>query len=160
MRKRYFTEEERKAGYKELKKKWNEARHTPNGRARYLVDNYKHQDKIYNRGECTLTPEWIFENILFKPCSYCGKTGWKFIGCNRLDNSKPHTIDNVEPCCMKCNVELIHPKKRFDQIIPETGEVIKTWESTMDARRAGFTHVTEVCNGKRKQDKGYIFRFF
>ena len=160
MKRIYFTEEEKKEAKRKSQNKWNEARHTPIGRARYLIDNYKYQDKIYNRGKGNLTVEWLLENILFKPCSHCGKTGWEIIACNRLDNSKPHTTDNVEPCCLECNVEQIHPKRRFDQIIPETGEVVRTWESTMDARRAGFTHVTDVCNGKRKQEKGYIFKFY
>lgn len=26
--------------------------------------------------------------------------------CNRIDNSKPHTKDNVEPCCKSCNSRL------------------------------------------------------
>ena len=46
---------------------------------------------------------WIVENIYTKPCPHCGETDWHNLGCNRLDNSKPHTIDNVEPCCFHCN---------------------------------------------------------
>ena len=76
------------------------------GRANNLLNNYKASDKKYNRGESDLTAKWIVENIFTKPCAHCGKTGWKIIGCNRLDNTKPHTMDNVEPCCFECNIKL------------------------------------------------------
>ena len=113
---------------KKALKKWkeehpdyqNEYRNTPIGRACYLVDNYKQNDKKYNRGECTLTPEWIVENIFSKPCHYCGETDWLKMGCDRIDNSKPHTPDNVVPCCDKCN------RKRgtmsYDEFIKKLGE--------------------------------------
>ena len=152
MKKIYFTEEERKAAR-------NKRRNTPSGRAKWLVDDYKHQDKVYNRGEGDLDYQWLLVNILLKPCTHCGKTGWDIIGCNRLDNTKPHSKDNVEPCCAECNVELEHPKKQLDQIDMKTGEVVRTWNSTMDARRGGFIHASCVCLGKRKQDKGYLFKF-
>lgn len=160
MKKKYLTEEERKAAKKQSQHKWNKLyRSKPAGRARYLVDNYKQQDKLNNVGECDLTVQWVVDNILFKPCAHCGKTGWEVIGCNRLDNTKPHSKDNVEPCCAECNVELEHPKKQLDQIDINTGEVVCTWNSTMDARRGGFIHASCVCLGKRKQDKGYIFKY-
>lgn len=79
---------------------------TPMGRASHLCSHYRYQDKIHNRGEGDLTAKWVLENILSKPCAHCGKTGWDVIGCNRLDNSKPHTMNNVEPCCFDCNRKL------------------------------------------------------
>ena len=79
------------------------------GRASMLLSTYNKEDKKYDRGHGDLTAHWIVENIFSKPCAHCGKTGWKTIGCNRLDNSKPHTKDNVEPCCKHCN--FIQPKK-------------------------------------------------
>ena len=79
---------------------------TPMGRASYLTASYISEDRKYNRGECTLTAKWIVNNIFSKPCVYCGETDWHKLGCNRLDNSKPHTEDNVEPCCGNCNLLL------------------------------------------------------
>lgn len=79
---------------------------TPKGRAVYLLNRYKSSDKEHNRGESDLTSQWIVDNIFTKSCVHCGETDWTKIGCNRLDNSKPHTIDNVEPCCGKCNRKL------------------------------------------------------
>lgn len=76
---------------------------TKNGRANKLITAYKISDKKYNRGECTLTTEWIVDNIFSKPCHYCGETDWTKIGCDRIDNSKPHIPDNCVPCCKRCN---------------------------------------------------------
>ncbi len=78
-------------------------RKTPKGRASNLAGSYKQEDKKYGRGECTLTADWIVENIFSQPCHYCGKNGWKELGCDRIDNSLPHTPDNVVPCCCECN---------------------------------------------------------
>lgn len=81
-----------------------EYKNTPMGRALKLVAAYKTSDDIANRGECTLTAKWIVENIFSKPCAHCGLLDWHKVGCNRLDNAKPHTPDNVEPCCFMCNL--------------------------------------------------------
>ena len=78
-------------------------RKTPKGRAAMLVNDYKKEDKKYNRGECTLTADWIVENIFSQPCNYCGETDWHELGCDRIDNNLPHTPDNVVPCCYRCN---------------------------------------------------------
>ena len=51
----------------------------------------------------TITAEWFVQNIMYKPCAHCGLRQVGAIGVNRLDNTKGHTIDNVEPCCLKCN---------------------------------------------------------
>lgn len=37
------------------------------------------------------------------------------------------------------------------------GEFVKEWESGKECRRNGFMHVRECCQGKRKQDKGYLW---
>lgn len=79
---------------------------TQMGRASYLRSAYISEDKKYNRGECDLTAQWIVDNIFTKSCVHCGESDWHMLGCNRLDNSKPHTMDNVEPCCWKCNLSL------------------------------------------------------
>jgi hypothetical protein len=95
---------------KEKRSKWQaQYNATKNGRAHKLVTGYKYADKRYGRGECTLTAQWIVDNIFSKPCVHCGETDWHKLGCNRLDNTKPHTEDNVEPCCSRCNIRL--PRK-------------------------------------------------
>ena len=130
------------------------------GRASYLVSDYKQYDKICGRPEGDLTAQWVAENILTKPCAHCGKTDWHKIGCNRLDNSKPHTMDNVEPCCWKCNTELardIQGKNVYQYTLD--GELVKVWKTTGECVRNGFTGVAACCRGVRKSHKGYLWSY-
>lgn len=94
---------------------------TKNGRAVNLCSNYRYSDKKYNRGECTLTPEWIIENIFSgQKCHYCGEDDWTKLGCDRIDNSKPHIPDNVVCCCLNCNNK--RQKKSFEKFANKNGE--------------------------------------
>lgn len=55
------------------------------------------------------------KNIILQPCHYCGeektncvitkhcKEGFYYNGIDRMDNSKGYYLDNVVPCCSKCN---------------------------------------------------------
>lgn len=174
MRKKYFTEEERQAAKIERGRRWYqknkekiveqkaEYQSTPKGRAVNLVGTYRRADKDANRGECTITAEWIVEHIFTQPCAHCGKAGWKIIGCNRLDDSLPHTPDNVEPCCWECNTKLeIESQKKVVYQYTKDGKLVKVWESTMECGRNGFNHchVSSCCNGKRKTHKGCIWSY-
>lgn len=94
---------------------------TPFGRASNLVGTYKQNDERYNRGECTLTPEWIVEHIFNEPCHYCGKPDWHELGCDRIDNSLPHTPDNVVPCCWECNIK--KQKTPYDEYMRLIGKI-------------------------------------
>lgn len=76
---------------------------TKQGRAAYLVSGYRCMDKNRGLGETTITQKWILENILNSKCVYCGNTDWKELGCDRIDNTLPHTPDNVVCACFKCN---------------------------------------------------------
>lgn len=169
----YKDEKERaKANYlknKEKQKKYlKEYYKTPKWRSIYLVMSYRQMDKKHNRGEGDLTPKWVYDNILFKSCVHCGISGWKIIGCNRLDNSKPHTMDNVEPCCKECNDKLAaidnNFKKRSKTVYQYTlnGELVGVWESTMEIeRQLGFCHskISACCLGKGKTYKGYKWSY-
>lgn len=76
---------------------------TKRGRAAYLVSGYRCMDKNRGLGETTLTQKWIMENIFTSKCVYCGNDDWKELGCDRIDNTKPHTPDNVVCSCFNCN---------------------------------------------------------
>lgn len=93
----------------EIKKKNNEYQKRKikgcYGRAYLLSKNYEQMDKNANRGECTITPDWIIGNIFTSKCYWCGETDWRQLGCDRIDNTKSHTPDNVICSCSKCNVE-------------------------------------------------------
>lgn len=75
------------------------------GRASNICSSYSQMDKIGGIGECNLTKEWIVNNIFPYKCPKCGEDDWRKMGCDRIDNDKPHTTDNVIPCCGKCNKE-------------------------------------------------------
>lgn len=138
------------------KEKIKKYRCTPNGRAAYLLGTYNRSDKLSNRGKGDLTVQWIVENIFSKPCAHCGKTGWKVIGCNRLDNTKPHSKDNVEPCCRSCNAKeqgkdiSCERSIKVDQIDQTSGEVVNMWQSAQEAARQlrlSQAHISKCCNG-------------
>ncbi len=137
------------------------------GRAVNLIQNYKRMDK--ERGfdkSIDFDYKWIVENIFSKSCPYCGRSGWQIMGCNRIDNSKPHTKDNVEPCCDICNKRLgsqitkdLQSKLLYQYTLD--GELVKIWNSTNECGRNGFNqgHIVECCNGKRKTHKGYKWSY-
>lgn len=93
------------ANREQMKEYQKQYRKTQMGRASKLLSGYNQKDKIYNRGKGDLTAQWIVENIFTKPCRYCGKEGWDVIGCDRIYNDKPHSKDNVIPCCEECNTK-------------------------------------------------------
>lgn len=121
--KEYFNEyyQKNKEYFKEhFSERYKTVYKTPIGRAVYLVNRHKQSDKESNKGECTLTAKWIVDNIFSgQKCIFCGESDWHKLGCDRIDNSKPHTPDNVNPCCEECN------KKRGTMDFEEFYKVIK-----------------------------------
>lgn len=66
-----------------------------------MLSAYRCKDK--KKGRATdLTVEFLLHNIISQPCSYCGDT--QNVGCDRKDNTKGHTQDNVIPACYTCNI--------------------------------------------------------
>ena len=139
------------------------------GRATNLVGCYNAYDKKYSKGEGDLTAQWVVDNILSKPCSHCGETDWKKIGCNRLDNSKPHTMDNVEPCCRSCNLKLAGKEKQTTLAkkvyqYTKDGKLIKIWNSLIQINRElgyNMSNISRCCRLEkyRKTYKGYRWFF-
>lgn len=147
-RRKYLTEMERQKAH----------------RATMLLCEYNRADKRRNRGKGDLTTQWIVDNIFSKPCAHCGKTGWEVIGCNRLDNSKPHTKDNVEPCCSKCNNDLSiesHKKQIYQYTLD--GELVRIWatikEAAKNINKVYDSGIVNCCKGKIKTAGGYIFSY-
>ena len=165
-RKSYLKNKEKRLEYARQrlaeKVEYNKQRRkTQIGRASYLLAAYNKEDEKYGRGKGDLTPQWIVENIFSKQCAHCDETDWHKLGCNRLDNSKPHTMDNVEPCCHKCNLELVgFGAKKVYQYTLE-GELVKVWDSVTSCEKEGFHkgHVSNCCLGKQKKHKGYIWSY-
>jgi 5-methylcytosine-specific restriction endonuclease McrA len=53
-----------------------------------------------------------FNNVINGECSYCGEEQAGTI--DRINSSKGYTIDNITPCCSKCNImKYTHSVKDF-----------------------------------------------
>lgn len=103
-RRRFYNNHKDEEEFKtKMKRGAAKYRSSKKGRAASLLNSYRQKDELRNRGECTLTVDWIIQNIFSKPCHYCGKTDWHELGCDRIDNSLPHVPENVVPCCWDCN---------------------------------------------------------
>lgn len=76
---------------------------TQEGRAKSMLGSYKRVDKESGTGVCTLTQRWILDNIYTSTCTYCGESDWTRLGCDRVDNTLPHTPENCICACMNCN---------------------------------------------------------
>lgn len=67
-----------------------------------MISSYKCKDKKLGFEKCCdIDIDWMIDNIITKPCIYCGDT--HRVGCDRIDNDKGHTKNNVVPCCYDCN---------------------------------------------------------
>jgi len=72
-------------------------------RASCLLSAYKYDDIKHGREGFNLTQQFILEHIFNHSCIYCGETDWHKLGCDRIDNTKGHTTDNVVCSCWDCN---------------------------------------------------------
>lgn len=70
-------------------------------KASKMISSYKNKDAKNGVSMCDIGIDWMIKNILSQKCVYCGDD--QRIGCDRIDNSKGHTKDNVVPCCIECN---------------------------------------------------------
>lgn len=106
----------------EIRVRQSEYRSSKKGRANSLVRAYKAADKKYNRGECTLTDDWIVDNVFNgQCCHYCGESDWTKLGVDRKDSSLPHTPDNCVPCCSACNKK--KARYSYDEFMRQIGRI-------------------------------------
>ena len=70
------------------------------GKGRFVVAKAQ---AIHLGREWTVSKE-DFEEFVTKPCDYCGESlPESGSGLDRKDSSLHYTIDNVVPCCTRCN---------------------------------------------------------
>ena len=81
---------------------------------RELYSRYKYE-AIKKRGLRFNLTDKQFYTITSKNCHYCGSPpgrliyrppangGYRYNGIDRIDNTKGYLIDNVLPCCTRCN---------------------------------------------------------
>lgn len=89
-----------KRGSKEKKDFGDDGVHI-RAKASKMISSYKNKDKKNGLDVSDMDIDWLTENILTKPCVYCGDT--HKVGCDRIDNNKGHSKENVVPCCFECN---------------------------------------------------------
>lgn len=125
----------------EIKEYNKQHRCTQMGRATNLKGNYINMDKIKGfPTDKNVDEDWIIENIFGSSCIYCGESDWTKLGCDRIDNTKGHTPDNVVCSCWDCNNERknkftveefiqyrkLHPR---EQQVPDADDkVIDAWK--------------------------------
>lgn len=131
-------------------------------RATNLINSYKTSDNKCGRGECTLTSKELIQ-LWEQGCNWCGEKDWRKLGADRIDNNKPHTLDNCVCACWKCNTErsINMLKKNVAQYTLE-GAFIKDYESYAEAeRQTGIcnSHISECCKGIRKTAGGFKWKF-
>lgn len=69
-------------------------------KASKMIASYRCTDK--KKGfECDLDIEFVINEIFSKSCSYCDSS--EKVGCDRIENTKGHTKNNVIPACYECN---------------------------------------------------------
>lgn len=95
-------------------------------RAKRLVYSYRGLDKGKFDEETDLDYKWIINNIFNSKCEYCGEDNWEELGCDRIDNTKPHTKDNCICACKRCNI--VRGDKFTVDEMKEIGETIKRIE--------------------------------
>lgn len=70
-------------------------------KASKMISSYRIKDRKNNLQETDIDIDWMIDNIITKPCIYCGDT--HRIGCDRIYNNIGHLKSNVVPCCVECN---------------------------------------------------------
>lgn len=76
---------------------------------------------------CDLDVAWYEANIQGRPCYYCGDAESP-IGCDRVDNAKGHSRDNVVPACAVCNVARMHQFSLEEMVV--LGRTIRQIKAT------------------------------
>lgn len=92
---------------------------TLKGLSKRRRNHYLWEDKYYgfDTGE-TVTAEWIEKNILTNnKCYYCGDSTPSHLGCDRIDNNKGHSIDNIVCSCPICNWERQIEKLTIEEFV-------------------------------------------
>lgn len=81
-----------------------EKRKIYNASDRGIYNRYISDSKRRSRLARGISVELSFEQfsiLINSPCTYCGTENSR--GIDRLDSSKPYTMENSNPCCRVCN---------------------------------------------------------
>jgi hypothetical protein len=70
--------------------------------ATHIMQDSRKSDKKAGRDGNNITTLFVQETIKYG-CKYCGETSLRMT-LDRIDNSLAHTVDNVVPACIRCNL--------------------------------------------------------
>ncbi len=91
-------------------------------RARSIYYQSRKYDKKANRSGNDLDVEFIRKEI-DKGCYYCGETKLKMT-LDRIDNTLPHSKNNVKPACIRCNIfRGTMPYAAWERLLPELKQI-------------------------------------
>ena len=118
------------------RKRMNEYHQTKEGRATNLLASYVQADLEYRGVRPFLNQTDIIRKCFSddSKCVYCGKTDWKELGLDRIDNDKPHDRWNTVCCCVSCNNK--RHRKNFGEFITKRG---LTWQEFMEQNEMTFS---------------------
>lgn len=122
-------------------------------KASKMIASYRHKDKSLGLSICDITIPWMIDNILTKPCVYCGDT--QRVGCDRIDNSKGHTKDNVVPCCVECNAARNNYFTYEEMVV--LGQTIREIKSKRNTHNVSLKTDSQIIE-EAKHDKEYVYQ--
>ena len=125
--------------YDKRKEKQRLKRHDPQHRSKFVVSDSNTADKNNNMTN-NLTVEHV-DSIISEGCSYCGIEFGNDdnikIGVDRIDHNKPHDIENVVPCCSRCNfIRRTLPYDVWLMIVPSIRKAVQ--DGMLDDWEWGF----------------------
>lgn len=79
-------------------------------RQKYVIKETREDSTAYRRYQYRANSKSLdfklskeeFNKLIHQDCNYCGEPDAKTL--DRIDSRKGYTIDNVTPCCLKCNM--------------------------------------------------------
>lgn len=98
----YRSKESKLRRHKNKAAKKKQERKLDSYRDKYILKDTRKTDRAKNR-ENNLTRPFILE-LIQRGCFYCGEINIRIMTLDRIDNSRGHTMDNVNPCCARCNI--------------------------------------------------------
>lgn len=149
--------------YEKQKQKTKEFKKTFEGRISQLSYNYKNYDMKRFGDVDTITKKQLLD-LIKNGCYWCGESDWHKLGADRIDNTKPHTLENCVCGCMDCNRKREH-EELSRKILQCTidGEFISEYSSIRDAERktgVAASSISQCCNEKiYKSAGGYIWKW-
>lgn len=129
-----------------------------------LVNTYKKSDIKYGRGESTLTVDEL-KSLIEKGCYWCGEIDVYKLGADRIDTSKPHSLENCVCSCVECNRNRNY-NKRKRPVIQYTidDEFVAEYPSIKNAaKETGLKpqNIQSCCANKynKKTTGGFIWKY-